>query len=497
MIGVTAYTGAGIDFLTQGETLMSKPIFLAIALALGASSASAQLSADRGPSNPESTVRLLSTSGEMVEVQFSQSSSASIENAIARSGGVPDGQYKWQIIQKLAVESRLMTDVDRDEATGRLPSRWPVAVPVRSGTVFIKEGRVIEGSEVQSSGRPKSAQPKAQVINDDLIVNGGSGSACIGLDCISAEAFGFDTVRLKENNTRLAFIDTSTSASFPSRDWELTANDSSNGGANAFSITDRDQGTQPFVVEGGGESNTVYVAANQRLGIGTSIPVRSIHSMSGDTPALRLEQVPTLGFPAQTWDLTGNETGLTVRDSSNATQPLRIRPGAPTNAAVIAANGSVGIGTATPAAALEVMAAAATPLMVLGSAATPNAVVADASGNLAITGTLSQGSSRLLKEGIVAVANDSVLAALGQLPIYTWQYIGAAERHIGPVAEEFHALFGFGQDPTRMAPGDLAGVAVAATQALQQKVAEKDREIADLRARLERLEALIGQPAVN
>lgn len=495
MIRVAAYTRERIDFLTKGDLLMSKPIFLAIALALGAPSALAQLSQDRSPSDPESTVRLLSTSGEMVEVKFSQSSSASIESAIALSGGLPDGQYKWQIIQKLSVESRLMSGLDRDEATGRLPSSWPVAVPVRSGTVFIKEGRVIEGSEPQSSsGLGKLMQPKAQVINDDLIV---SRSACIGFDCVSAEIFGFDTVRLKANNTRLAFIDTSNSGSFPSRDWELTANDSSNGGANAFSITDRDQGTQPFVVEGGGESNSVYVAANQRIGIGTSIPVRSIHSMSGDTPGLRLEQVPTLGFPAQTWDLTGNETGLTVRDSSNATQPLRIRPGAPTNAAVIAANGSVGIGTAIPAAALEVMAAPATPLMVLGSAATPNAVVADASGNLAITGTLNQGSSRALKEGIVAVANDTVLASLGQLPIYTWQYIGAAERHIGPVAEEFHALFGFGQDPTRMAPGDLAGVAVAATQALQQKVAEKDREIADLRARLERLEALIGQPAAH
>ncbi len=38
-----------------------------------------------------------------------------------------------------------------------------------------------------------------QVILDDLIVDG---SACIGFDCVNGESFGFDTLRLKENNLR-------------------------------------------------------------------------------------------------------------------------------------------------------------------------------------------------------------------------------------------------------------------------------------------------------
>jgi len=38
-----------------------------------------------------------------------------------------------------------------------------------------------------------------QVIADDLIVQG---STCVGLDCVNNESFGFDTLRLKENNTR-------------------------------------------------------------------------------------------------------------------------------------------------------------------------------------------------------------------------------------------------------------------------------------------------------
>src|SRR4030095_15025023 len=39
------------------------------------------------------------------------------------------------------------------------------------------------------------------VIADDLIVQG---SACVGLDCVNGEVFNFDTIRTKENNTRIS-----------------------------------------------------------------------------------------------------------------------------------------------------------------------------------------------------------------------------------------------------------------------------------------------------
>ena len=72
-----------------------------------------------------------------------------------------------------------------------------------------------------------------QVILDDLIVDG---SACIGFDCVNGESFGFDTIRLKENNLRIKFQDTSVGA-FPSADWQLTANESANGGLSKFPST--------------------------------------------------------------------------------------------------------------------------------------------------------------------------------------------------------------------------------------------------------------------
>ena len=65
------------------------------------------------------------------------------------------------------------------------------------------------------------------LYNDDVIVKG---SMCVGVDCNNGESFGFDTIRLKENNLRIVFRDTSVSSGFPTRDWQILANETANGG---------------------------------------------------------------------------------------------------------------------------------------------------------------------------------------------------------------------------------------------------------------------------
>ena len=186
-----------------------------------------------------------------------------------------------------------------------------------------------------------------QQILDDLIVDG---SACIGQDCVNGESFGFDTIRVKENNLRIRAQDTSTSASFPSRDWQITFNDSANGGANKFSIDDIDGGRTPFTIEASAPSHSLYVDDGGRLGLGTATPVADVHVKSGNTPTNRLEQDGTSGFGAQTWDLAGNEANFFIRDASNgSTLPFRIFPGAPSNALTIeASTGDIGLGTTSP-----------------------------------------------------------------------------------------------------------------------------------------------------
>lgn len=185
-----------------------------------------------------------------------------------------------------------------------------------------------------------------QVFLDDIIVDG---SACIGFDCVNGEPFGFDTIRIKENNLRIRAVDTSTSASFPSRDWQIVFNDSSNGGANKFSIDDLDGGRTPFTIEAGAPSHSLYVDDGGRIGFGTSTPVVDLHVKSGNTPTLRLEQDGSSGFTAQTWDVAGNETNFFIRDASNGSKlPLRIRPNAPSNSIFVDADGDVGLGTSAP-----------------------------------------------------------------------------------------------------------------------------------------------------
>lgn len=189
-----------------------------------------------------------------------------------------------------------------------------------------------------------------QVFVDDVIIQG---SLCVGFDCVNNESFGFDTIRLKENNTRIKFEDTS-SNTFPSTDWQLTANDSASGGLNRFSIEDITAATVPFTVEGASPSNSVYIDSTGRVGFRTANPVIDLHVATSNTPGMRLEQTNAGGFTAQTWDVAGNEANFFVRDVTGGSRlPFRIRPGAPTSSLDISASGNVGIGTGNPQALID------------------------------------------------------------------------------------------------------------------------------------------------
>jgi len=184
-----------------------------------------------------------------------------------------------------------------------------------------------------------------QVFADDVIIQG---SLCVGFDCVNGENFGFDTIRLKENNLRIKFEDTSVGA-FPTNDWQILVNESGSGGLSKFSIEDVTGARTPFTVEAGATTNSIYVDSTGRVGFRTSTPVLDLHVNTSNTPGQRLEQNNSGGFTAQTWDIAGNEANFFVRDvTSGSRLPFRIRPGAPTSSIDISADGDVGIGTASP-----------------------------------------------------------------------------------------------------------------------------------------------------
>ena len=185
-----------------------------------------------------------------------------------------------------------------------------------------------------------------EVIAGDLIVQK---SIAVGLDAVDGEAFGFDTFRLKENNIRIHFDDTSGSGSFPGNDWRIVINDAANGGANYFGIEDATADIISFKILAGAPANAFFMAANGNIGLGTDAPVVKLHIADGNSPVLRIEQDASSGFTPQIWDIAGNEANFFIRDVTNgSTLPFRIKPGAPQNALFIAANGNIGLGTATP-----------------------------------------------------------------------------------------------------------------------------------------------------
>jgi len=213
------------------------------------------------------------------------------------------------------------------------------------------------------------------VIADDLIVQG---SACVGLDCVDGESFGFDTIRVKENNDRIQFDDTSTSAGFATNNWQIRANAQGSGGGSFLAFVDQgatgnsETGTIVFEVDAGAPANSLRVSSGGNIGVGTATPVLDVHVNTTDTPAIRLEQNNSGGFTAQTWDIGANEANFFVRDvTSGSRLPLRIRPGAPTSSVDISATGDVGIATASPKLRMEVFGATGLPV---SSGTTPTGI---------------------------------------------------------------------------------------------------------------------------
>ncbi|HEX3720910.1 MAG TPA: tail fiber domain-containing protein [Verrucomicrobiae bacterium] len=115
-------------------------------------------------------------------------------------------------------------------------------------------------------------------------------------------------------------------------------------------------------------------------------------------------------------------------------------------------------------------------------------------------------SDRNAKQSFTVLDHQTVLAKVAAMPVTEWNYKDdkADKKHIGPVAQDFEAAFGLnGGDSKHISVVDETGVALAAIQGLNEKLDEKDAEIAQLKAkaaevdqlkqRLDKLEQLLSQ----
>jgi hypothetical protein len=108
-------------------------------------------------------------------------------------------------------------------------------------------------------------------------------------------------------------------------------------------------------------------------------------------------------------------------------------------------------------------------------------------------------SDRNVKENLARVDGAEILARLDEVPIYTWNGIGADPdvRHMGPMAQDFYAAFALGEDERTLATIDLDGVALAAIQGLQQLAEERAARIAALEAETAAQQVQIDQLAAR
>jgi trimeric autotransporter adhesin len=86
-------------------------------------------------------------------------------------------------------------------------------------------------------------------------------------------------------------------------------------------------------------------------------------------------------------------------------------------------------------------------------------------------------SDRNRKEDFRDINGEEILHKLAALPVTSWRYKNddSGNRYIGPMAQDFHALFGLGTDTT-IATLDVDGVTFAGIKALERRTADLQTE---------------------
>ena len=124
----------------------------------------------------------------------------------------------------------------------------------------------------------------------------------------------------------------------------------------------------------------------------------------------------------------------------------------------------------------------------------------NATNGIYLNNAIHAASDRNMKEAFSFVNAREVLDKVVDMPVTTWRFKSekGSIRHIGPMAQDFAAAFGYGVDDTHITLTDEMGVALAAIQGLDAKLSDKDEEVtalrwhnAQLQARLARLEKAI------
>ncbi|HSK77645.1 MAG TPA: hypothetical protein VLQ45_14440, partial [Thermoanaerobaculia bacterium] len=167
-----------------------------------------------------------------------------------------------------------------------------------SGTVYVGLVALRNGAGTPTgaarfenvSMTPQATAPPPGIVEGNLVVKGAS---CIGAACSDTDS-NYSALKLKSAQPNILFDDIALPASgeTASHDWALLINPSN---VNQFSIQDHTNGLIPFTVSAGAPNNSLYIAANGGIGIGTTSPTFRFHLFENtDTnTVLRIENPHT------------------------------------------------------------------------------------------------------------------------------------------------------------------------------------------------------------
>jgi hypothetical protein len=284
--------------------------------------------------------------GSLAQKTFDSGSTPYIDLSSIYGENFTNGSYTYELRVIPVTGNRVRQQVG--EVKGAKGKDLPHETLTQTGYFQVKDGMIVTPASTSEDGLSGAMDI---VHADDVVIDG---SLCVGNDCYSGLAFGFDTIVLMENNLRIFFDDTSTIQNYPRNDWRIICNDSTDGGGRYFAIEDATEVSNIMVLEAGAPDNSLYVDSSGDVGINTSTPYYELHIVDGDSPCVRLDQDGSYGWTPQKWDLCGNESNFFIRDATHASKlPFRIEPDAPTDSIFVKSNGYIGFGTGSPAYAME------------------------------------------------------------------------------------------------------------------------------------------------
>jgi hypothetical protein len=363
--------------------------------------------------------------GEVITETF-----AAGQNPLLQLDGLADGMYSYEL---------------RISQTDAEPL-------VQSGSFTVANGVVVSPNAPERTGSARGRGIVAEeYFADDVSARDG---VCAGFDCTDIESYGFASAKLKENNTRLKFEDTS-AAGFAGSDWQLSANDTFSGGANKFFVEDLTAVTVPLLIEGATPTNTLYLDSTGRVGIRTSTPARDLTIANPVSTGIRMEQSAS---PFQAWDIVANNNNFYVRDVNHEQNPFIIKISAPYNSLVVDTTGNIGLGVATPVFQID-----------------------HSSGARLDAGNWINASSRNTKQDIHKLDRDAAFEALKALEPVTFAYkANPAETNVGFIAEDV---------PNLVATVDRRGLSSMDVVAVLTKVIQEQQQtIEEMQTRLQNLE---------